>query len=296
MRKSLRRTRLGFRRALKCSRKKLSEKSLHALRIETRRLLALLEFLEDLHSDGDARKARRALKKQLDLSDELRDTQVHLKWLKPLRRRFPEAGPLKKWLRKREQQCAAETSKHLREEHHRKLLRRLKALERRACDTPPSEASVADALQQAFDRVMRLRSRIRGRDAAAIHKMRVAFKRFRYLVELFEPLLPWATETRIVRLRKFQSAAGDIQDCDTLLARLDGLVGDGELKAQTVEKLRTELASRKHAAIEHFLKHINDVRRFDPRQHAKSVIAAESSEPQRAQRAQRQIRASTESR
>jgi CHAD domain-containing protein len=109
-----------------------------------------------------------------------------------------------------------------------------------------------------------LRHRIRGNDPAAIHKMRVAFKRFRYISELLQPFLPWLTKEQIRRMRKLQSAAGDIQDLEILLTRLAQFVQEKKLSAASTRYLRSELSRRKKLALDFFMERIDDLFEFKP--------------------------------
>ena len=52
----------------------------------------------------------------------------------------------------------------------------------------------------------------------ALHRMRLAFKRYRYAAEVLLPLFPEATEETAKRLHAFQTLLGTIHDCDVLLA------------------------------------------------------------------------------
>jgi CHAD domain-containing protein len=52
----------------------------------------------------------------------------------------------------------------------------------------------------------------------ALHRMRLAFKKYRYAAELLLPLFPKATEETAKRLHAFQSLLGTIHDCDMILA------------------------------------------------------------------------------
>ena len=52
----------------------------------------------------------------------------------------------------------------------------------------------------------------------ALHRMRLAFKKYRYAAEVLLPLFPKATEETAKRLHDFQTLLGTIHDCDVLLA------------------------------------------------------------------------------
>ncbi len=52
----------------------------------------------------------------------------------------------------------------------------------------------------------------------ALHRMRLAFKKYRYAAEVLFPLFPKATEETAKRLHAFQTLLGTIHDCDVILA------------------------------------------------------------------------------
>jgi CHAD domain-containing protein len=116
----------------------------------------------------------------------------------------------------------------------------------------------------AFHRVVLLRKDIRRDNPATIHRMRVAFKRFRYTAELLQPFLAHFTEQRLARMKDFQAAAGNIQDVTVLLERLDKDVKNGEVKLPGIKKLRGELLRRERRAIDSFMERIDELLDFEP--------------------------------
>ena len=55
-------------------------------------------------------------------------------------------------------------------------------------------------------------------DADGLHKMRIAVKRLRYAIELFQPCWPRSIATHAKRAARIQTALGDIHDCDVWIA------------------------------------------------------------------------------
>jgi CHAD domain-containing protein len=55
-------------------------------------------------------------------------------------------------------------------------------------------------------------------DGEALHDMRIAVKRLRYALELFQPCWPRSLATHAQRAARIQTALGDIHDCDVWLA------------------------------------------------------------------------------
>src|SRR6188472_1877954 len=87
-----------YRRALQRCQRRFSEKSVHASRVETRRLLSLVELLNVFLGQSHLKKARQILKRHLNAFDPLRDTQVQLLLLGKHQRQFPGAKAFHKTL------------------------------------------------------------------------------------------------------------------------------------------------------------------------------------------------------
>lgn len=269
---SVRKARRRYCKRLARCQEKFSEKGIHDLRIETRRILALLDLLGALHFDAPLRKVRKTFKKRLDAFDDLRDTHVQRVLLKPLWPKFPEAQELKKHLCKCEKRLECEMSRGIQKTKSGRLNRHLKQIQKSLCDcakNPPSGRStgVAQTLSGgAFRRVVLLRRQIQRNKPATIHRMRVAFKRFRYTAELLQPFLPNMTAERLARMKNFQTAAGGIQDLAVLLARLEKDAKNKEITAECVKKLRGELLRRERRAINSFMDRIGELMDFEPEQ------------------------------
>lgn len=274
----VRAARRRYRKRLARCQQKFSERAVHELRIETRRILALLDLLEALRFAPPLKKLRKTFKKRLDAFDDLRDTHVHLVLLKPLWKEFPEAGELKQHLRKCEKRLVSELSRKIQTTKSRRMNRELRQIEkslRHSGDVPATGRSRSLAhvlLAGAFRRVVLLRRQIKRNQPPTIHRMRVAFKRFRYTAEFLQPFLPQFTPERLARMKAFQGAAGDIQDTAVLLGRLDKDVKGGELPSTCVKKLRGALLRHERQAIDSFMSRINDLMEFEP-EHSMPFVA-----------------------
>ena len=272
----LRRLRRRYRKGLERCQRKFSEAAVHDLRIETRRLLAMLDLLRALHLDAAVRKPRKALKRRLDAFDDLRDTHVCLGLLKPLRRELPEARLLDPIWRRRERQLIARLRRDIKTTKQARLQKRLKALEKllRAAGSRTHPAAVQDialrAVREAFVEVLALRRRIRPRSTQTIHRTRIAFKRFRYLCELLAPLLPCLAREQLERMRAFQTLMGDIQDSEVLLAAVSAAVEDKRVPPEAGRRLRGVLRRQRREWIDRFLSAADDLHSFDPAHYTQS--------------------------
>ena len=59
-------------------------------------------------------------------------------------------------------------------------------------------------------------------ETVALHDMRIAAKRLRYVFELAEPCFGGAARKRAKRARALQDAIGEVHDCDVLLDLAEG--------------------------------------------------------------------------
>src|SRR6185503_14600087 len=64
------------------------------------------------------------------------------------------------------------------------------------------------------------------RKMRALHDMRIAAKRLRYLLELFAPLFGPYAVTAAKRVKDLQDLIGEIHDCDVTLPRVEALVDE----------------------------------------------------------------------
>ena len=262
---------------LKRGRREFSEKAVHDLRVETRRLLALLDVLLELHFPGPLRKMRKVFKKRLDAFDELRDTHVQLLLLKPLCQEFPEARELDALLRQRAQRLTDKLRKEVHATKHAYWERRLKTVEeelRGSVDKMAGETTrlaILAAVGKAFDQVVALRRRVRPDRAATIHRTRVAFKRFRYMCELLCAYLPELKTEDLGRMREYQAMMGNIQDIVVLLAGVRRAVVNKEISGRAVLHLQRELLRRRRELTNIYLAAADGLFDFEPHASATKV-------------------------
>jgi CHAD domain-containing protein len=259
-----------YRKRLKRCQKKFSEDAVHDVRVEARRLLSTLELLAAFFPEQDIKKARRALKHHLDTFDELRDTQVQLTYVGRLAETFPDAREFHGWLQKRKTRFTRSTRKAVKHIKTRRLGRCLAAFEkeiqRRHKQISREEAlAIAQrAIKQAFARVARLCRHVRAGDPQTIHRTRIAFKRFRYMVEALSPLLPAVTEDHRRAMRAYQCMMGDIQDMEVLLAALNKFGQKKNINAAAARRLKQELVRWRRMLVQIYVNAAGRLRRFWP--------------------------------
>jgi CHAD domain-containing protein len=71
----------------------------------------------------------------------------------------------------------------------------------------------------------------------AQHNMRIAAKRLRYVLEIFEPCLGEEAETARCAAKRLQSVLGDLHDCDLMLTKFERTGSVAAIQRERRERL-----------------------------------------------------------
>ena len=255
------------RKQLKRCQKKFSPTTIHDSRVSARRLAATAELLSRFLARDHVRKIEALLKKNLDVFDDLRDTQVQLGALENLCLLFPAARAFYNWLADCEKRHSKQARRDVKGVRLKPLAKVIKAglaelkRERRALSGKESATILLKSAASAFERVRRLRARIDRRDTRTIHCTRIAFKKFRYMVELLGEQLMAVDAKQVEEMQHYQTMMGDVQDAEVLLRTLDKFIGRNKERAVSLLKLHEELVRRRRWLIRVYLdaaKQLND--------------------------------------
>jgi CHAD domain-containing protein len=263
------------RTALDTFAKEADGSGLHALRVGLRRLVAALELASALDAEPP-RPVVRDLRRLLGSLSPLRDLQVQEETLERLAASEPAltkaARELARERKRAARALAKRASRFPTERCERSLARCGEQLEKDA--TTPSAARLITlaAVARAYKKFDRRRRSIDRADHDALHRVRVAFKRYRYAVEIASPLFPEHAEGVIASMKRFQDELGAIQDASVLIEtlsraklpkqRASSNAGTPPLEllerereehvARTLESLRAQLAATPPAFSEPF--------------------------------------------
>lgn len=262
-----------FRRQMK-RRQRPSEKGVHQLRVEARRVIAVLAVLHSIVPRHEPDRLERCIKDAFRGSARLRDTHVRMALIKEEGEAFPELKPLRKVLRKREKKFVRQFEKCIECVRRAKLsksIRDLRKCLRRTLRNSANEERGSRALLKEVERAHRrtvvlLRLARQGpfgrTSPARIHRVRVAFKKFRYLVEVLEPLIAGLSSRELRRMRNWQDTMGEIQDTDMLrifIAKRAARKGNG-----TLDRFLGHLDERQNRLIADFLVSADQLLEFWP--------------------------------
>jgi CHAD domain-containing protein len=255
-----------YRKALQRCQRKFTETAVHDSRIETRRMLSILELLGAFLPESHLKKSRRLLKRHLDSFAEVRDTQVQLLLVASLVSKFPELAAFQALLRRRERRGIKEARKKIKRVPTARLHDLIGGLRRelRSLHHHQARRASGDAVARAFAEVQSRRRRIQADDTGTIHRTRVAFKHFRYMVEGLAGTLPGLTRARLRAMQAYQTLMGEIQDCEVFLAALHRYAEKHRPEVATAARWFAELERRKRRLVARYLKRADALNGFWP--------------------------------
>ena len=259
----------SYRRAFKRCQKKLSRATVHQWRVETRRLLALMDLFDPLLAGDAPVKISCCFKLPFKTSGRLRDTQVMLCDVKRQLRQFPDAKRFRKELLRREKRLGRQLERKLRRTKLKPLKNRMDALRkelraavRQAEGRHHAWVCLLRSVDRAFVIAVARRRSIAPARPQAIHRTRIAFKKFRYMVEQLRPLMPGLAGGLPGKLRGHQKLMGDIQDCETLLAALDKFMREEKSEAGRLRKFRAAVKHGHAMLVTRYLRRADELFTF----------------------------------
>ena len=211
-----------YKAELKICRQEFSEEAVHDFRVAGRRLLAFLDLLRMMFQDQGIKKTRRVLKDQLDALDELRNTQVLLADMSEVIHETPALQPFQEYLQHKEKKLLRAARKEIRSLKLASLEKRIRKLDHtiEAAKQTDLGASLFSVVDEAYAVVNQRYALIDLGQPATIHRVRLAFKKFRYMLEAVSPILQDLPADHLKKLHDYQSAMGDIQDMEVALHEL----------------------------------------------------------------------------
>jgi CHAD domain-containing protein len=261
-----------YRKALKSCQERFSSEAVHVSRVETRRLLAIIGLLSPFLLHQRAQKLQTLLKHHLDTFDELRDTQVQLQSLNKLKSRFSAAPPFCDYLRKREKRFAQQTRKNIKDFKTKRIAKIVAAGRvelkrwRKKGATDAANTLLSRALSASFARTQVLREQIVPENPRTIHCTRIAFKRFRYMVEILAAQLPQVDKEKLRAMHGYQTMMGDVQDAVVLLETWKQHASEHEIKSESAQAFEAELQRRLQRFIVTYLASASQLLEFWPQQ------------------------------
>jgi CHAD domain-containing protein len=189
----------------------------HKLRVALRQSRSLVDVLSEIEPDPCWSDVKRAAKKLFQRLGDLRDTQVMSGWLRTFSkkaRKDPLLRELLEDLPRREKKLKARARRAASSFDRSAWKQWVQRFAARTRDRAPSIEAFRYLALVRWKEARRLHGRVmRGAPRETWHELRIALKRFRYVVESFltEGFSKWASE-----LKRLQDLLGEIHDLDVL--------------------------------------------------------------------------------
>jgi CHAD domain-containing protein len=253
-----------YRTQLKACKNEFSEEAVHDLRVATRRLLAVMDLLRTLDPHPRIQKARRILKNQLDEFDDLRDVQVMLVDTSETVAAYPALKAFEEYLQDREKKLLRKARKQIKGSKTSDLAERVEKIHLSVEELAKAKGfreHILEAVDNAYLRAKQSHSQVDAAQAATIHRLRIAFKKFRYMVEIVYPVLKGYPESLLERMHDYQSNMGLIQDIEVFLTTLAEV--DEQSDSTTVlESVRRHFEERRADSLSAYLKASGEIDEF----------------------------------
>jgi CHAD domain-containing protein len=260
-----------YRKQLRHCREEFTEEGVHELRVATRRLLAQFVLLECVAPSASLEKGRRILKRRLAALGDLRDTQVQRLFVELKTARFPELALLHPWLRRRERRLVRSAAGKVNRWRTRKLEKWVAAMAseltihaRGSRAQSQLASAVLRATAHAFAEAVQHRRAINPADPRTIHQTRVAFKRFRYMMESLSPALTGLSKRQLRALAHYQRRMGIIQDLEVLRRCVARFIHENSKTEPLLRPFCRHLQQRRARAVHSFLKSADRLFEFWP--------------------------------
>lgn len=214
----------NYRLELKRCRAEFSNEAVHDLRSAARRMLAFIQLSNSVSPRPRLEKLNRAFKDQVEEFDDLRDTQVVLAEISEALRDLPQLQEFEHYLQGVERSLLKALRKRLKVidlfEVSKRIRRMRESLKAESNSDGELVSQVLQAVDEAYLITKQRQKWINPAQASTIHHVRLAFKTFRYMVEIIHPLLPAFPSENLKQMQDYQSLMGEIQDVEVIMQTL----------------------------------------------------------------------------
>ncbi len=245
--------------ALKQFQTKPTRTTVHDLRVAIRRLTAILDLIHKFIPQSNVNAAQERLNEQVSGLSDLRDIQVQISTIRKISKDFPE---LKKFYKS----LLDDEEIHLK--HSKQVttpafvnpldsaIGRIKvSLNARRGSIAPDKAQniVEETVNDAFELVAKRLKELNPGEYATVHRVRLAFKPFRYLLETFYPLLSEVEVKHVRNALWLARVMGEIQDFAVLMKNLVEYKWENGDQRKAMMEIWQETEARKNETTRRFL-------------------------------------------
>lgn len=267
----------SYREQLRRCQQQFSEENVHELRVGTRRLSALLAMIEAATPGTKLLKLRRVLKRRLKVLGDLRDMHVQRLFVERRAIRFPELTLVWASLQRREHRLERSVAAKVKGFKTRKLERWISGVSARLSqdrtflrEPHRIAAALEQATAQAFAEVAGRRRAVDLKNPSTIHRTRIAFKKFRYMIESLSPDFTGLSKRDLRALARYQRRMGIIQDLEVMHRCVTDFLQDHAGMEELLRPFCRYLQASRARRLRAYLRSADDVYSFWPPSRVKS--------------------------
>jgi CHAD domain-containing protein len=132
-------------------------------------------------------------------------------------------------------------------------------------DTKNQEKELLQIVDESFETALRKFRRIEPAHPATLHRLRVVFKKFRYMVEIVHPLISNFPTEKFKDMHDYQGLLGDIHDLEIFISAFEDFAGnDTSYDPEPVSQFYKQRHSEVTNAFIEDMQHINTFWRSTP--------------------------------
>jgi CHAD domain-containing protein len=203
-----------------------ADDAVHDLRTTARRLLSVLDSIDATKGGKAVRRLSKRVARILDRMSVPRDLSVEQATLSRVAGHPRTLRGFERELDRDYRRAMRRSQRTLERVKLGPLRRDKKRIARRLRQTPSGETALRQDLlgvaRASFERVRLRRAAVNPNEVRTMHKLRIAVKNFRYLMEAMSPLVPGVTEAALESLHALQTTLGNLHDLEVLSGALSG--------------------------------------------------------------------------
>jgi CHAD domain-containing protein len=213
----------------------------------------------------------RAFKNQLDGFDDLRDTQVVLAEISETIKELPQLRNVQDHLERVERGLLKRLRREIKNLDLKEVIRRIRKTREKLKEQVNDDLAepIIQSVDDAFLVTRQWHDQIDPSRPATIHRVRIDFKTFRYMVEIVYPLLDGFPEENLKLMNDHQSMMGEIQDLEVIMQTLEDASSFDTSTLSGLEPVSRYYEARHAEAISAYLKNkamLNNFWRSSPEQ------------------------------
>jgi CHAD domain-containing protein len=218
---------MNFSMRLAAAKNLTSMENVHHFRVATRRLLVLLDLLNNLLPQSKYEKLRKYLRGLRSNFNALHDTQMIINSLIIAREKGLETQPFLKLMQKLENRFHKEAIRvisglkpgHL---YSNSIQIRIELVQILA-DPAFLELQILPKLDASYAEIKEISELVNPSEVTTIHNLRISYRKFRYMIEIIIPILHDYPSEYLAKIRTYQDLMGEIQNGEIILNQLNQL-------------------------------------------------------------------------